>query len=715
MAEQTLDPPLPEPTSSEVPTTTSGLPRPLGVYRRGGGVNFALFSRHATGVWLEFYDAVDDAAPTYRLELTPEKHRTGDIWHIWVKNVPQGQLYGYRVEGPYRPEEGHRFNPYRLLIDPYAPAITHLDGWDFGKARGYDPAGEGALHEMSRENNAHVTPSCVVLDSRTGWEATRPLQHPWSETIIYETHVRGFTVHASAGVEHPGTYRGLTEKIPYLQALGVTAVELMPVHEFNEYEIARVNPLTGEALRNFWGYSPAAFMAPNAAYASAGNRGEQVREFKEMVSAFHEAGIEVLLDVVFNHTAEGNETGPTFSWRGLDNKLYYFLEANQECYRDFTGTGNTLKTHHPVVHDLILDALRHWVVEMHVDGFRFDLASVLGRDEDGNVRTDPPLLDRITQDPVLSQVKMIAEAWDAAGAYQVGQFHEQRWSEWNGRFRDDVRRFWRGDDGMLGAFAQRLTGSADLYEGSGKGPESSINFVTCHDGFTLNDLVSYERKHNEANGEFNRDGTDANYSANYGIEGPTDDPSIQAARTRQVKNFLATLFLSRGVPMLLHGDEFRRTQQGNNNAYCQDNDLGWTLWDRLDAHADIHRFTKEVIAFRKRHPVLCRMAFYRDDEVRWLGPHGQTPRWDASSARALGLQVEDDDGAALLLLFNASGRTVNFAVPTPPDGHTWHRAIDTRHEAPADLFTEGNEERLDGISSYRMGPQSTVVLVGRKA
>ena len=713
MSERTLNPPLPPPTADDERETGTGLPRPLGVYRRGEGVNFALFSRHATCVWLEFYDAIDDEAPTHRLELAPEKHRTGDIWHVWVTDVPEGQLYGYRVDGPYRPEEGHRFNPYRLLIDPYAPAITHFDDWDFGKARGYDPEGEGGLHEMARENNAHVTPSCVVLDSRTGWEATRPPQHSWSETIIYETHVRGFTVHESADVEHAGTYRGLTEKIPYLQELGVTAVELMPVHEFNEHEIARVNPLTGEPLRNFWGYSPAAFMAPNAAYASAGNQGAQVQEFKEMVSAFHEAGIEVLLDVVFNHTAEGNETGPTFSWRGLDNKLYYFLEENQECYRDFTGTGNTLKTHHPVVHDLILEALRHWVVEMHVDGFRFDLASVLGRDKEGNVRTDPPLLERIAQDPVLSHVKMIAEAWDAAGAYQVGHFHEQRWSEWNGRFRDDVRRFWRGDDGMLGAFAQRLTGSADLYEGSGKGPESSINFVTCHDGFTLNDLVSYQRKHNEANGEFNRDGSDANYSANYGIEGPTDDADIQAARTRQVKNFLATLFLSRGVPMLLHGDEFRRTQQGNNNAYCQDNEVGWTLWDRLDEHADIHRFTKEMIAFRKRHAVLRRMEFYRDDNVRWFGPHGGRPDWDSPSARQLGVQVQEDDGEPLLLLFNAAGSGVDFGAPSAPNGLTWHRVIDTQHDAPQDVLADGEEERLDGISSYLMGPQSTVVLVGR--
>ena len=708
MSDSPLHPPLPPPTSDQTVKVGTGLPYPLGVHRRNGGFNFAVLSRHGTCVWLEFYDTIDDDAPTHRFELTSGRHRTGDIWHIWVEGVAAGQLYGYRVDGPYAPEEGHRFNPYRLLIDPYASAITHLDDWDFGKARGYDLQGTGELHEMSRQNNAHATPSCVVLNSRTGWETTRPLQHPWSETIIYETHVRGFTVHESAGVEHPGTYRGLTEKIPYLKDLGITTIELMPVHEFNEYEIVRLNPLTGKSLRNFWGYSPAAFMAPNATYASAGNQGEQVQEFREMVATFHEADIEVLLDVVFNHTAEGSEKGPTFSWRGLDNKLYYFLNENQAFYKDFTGTGNTLKTYHPVVHDLILDALRHWVVEMHVDGFRFDLASVLGRDEDGTLCTDPPILERIAQDPVLRHVKMIAEAWDAAGAYQVGHFHERRWSEWNGRFRDDVRRFWRGDAGMLGAFAQRLTGSADLYEGSGKGPESSINFVTCHDGFTLNDLVSYERKHNEANGEFNRDGSDANYSANYGIEGPTDNNAIQAIRTRQIKNFLATLFLARGVPMLLHGDEFRRTQQGNNNAYCQDNEIGWTLWDRRETYADIHRFTKKMIAVRRCYPTLQRMDFYRPDEVQWLSPNGTPPDWNAPSARQLGMRVQSNGAPALLMLFNAAPEPVDFTVPVLPANGGWHRIIDTQLDAPEDIALKG--ERLDGITMYRMAPRSTVVL-----
>jgi len=482
---------LPAPQADAPPPTESGVPLPLGVHAREGGTNFAVVSRHARRVWLELYDDAEAAAPIHRLELVPQRHRTGDIWHVWVEGVGPGQFYGYRADGPYAPHEGHRFNPHKLLIDPYAPAITHLDDWDFETALGYDPDAPEQDLSPSTTDNAGQAPKCVVTERRTGWEDTRPPQHAWSDTIIYELHVRGFTIHPSAGVEHPGTYRGLIEKIPYLKDLGVTAVELMPVQEFNEYELTRVNPRTGTPLRNYWGYNPVAFMAPNGFYAHDGCRGEQVGEFKDMVKAFHEADIEVILDVVFNHTAEGNERGPTISWRGLDNQLYYLLESDARFYADYTGTGNTVKSDHPVVRDLILDALRYWVVEMHVDGFRFDLASVLGRDEDGRLLADPPLLDRIANDPVLRDIKMIAEAWDAAGAYQVGAFHN-RWSEWNGHFRDDVRRFWRGDAGMLGDFASRLAGSSDLYGNTEKGPDSSVNYITSHDGFTLNDLVCYE-------------------------------------------------------------------------------------------------------------------------------------------------------------------------------------------------------------------------------
>ena len=706
------DPALPAPQSNQRPNTGSGVPLPLGVHLRADGSNFALFSRHATRVWLELYDAETDAAPTHRFELSPDRHRTGDIWHIWIAGVDPGQLYGYRVDGPYAPREGHRFNPHKLLIDPYATAVTHLDDWKFEDALGSDSDAQERDRSRSTSNNAGTAPKCVVTHRRTGWEPTRPLQHDWSETVIYEVHVRGFTQHPSAEVDHPGTYRGLIEKIPYLKDLGVTAVELMPVQEFNEHELDRVNPHTGEPLRNYWGYNPAAFMAPNGLYAHDGHCGEQVQEFKDMVKAFHEAGIEVLLDVVFNHTAEGNELGPTISWRGLDNQIYYLLEDDQRFYKDYTGTGNTLKADHPVVRDMILDALRFWVVEMHVDGFRFDLASVLGRDEEGQLQADPPLLDRIANDPVLRDVKMIAEAWDAAGAYQVGAFHN-RWSEWNGQFRDDVRRFWRGDSGMLGAFASRLAGSSDLYGDTAKGPESSINYVTSHDGFTLNDLVSYERKHNEANGECNRDGTDANYSRNYGVEGPTDDAEINEIRTRQVKNFLLTLLLSHGVPMLLGGDEFRRTQGGNNNAYCQDSEVGWWLWDRREEHAEIHRFTRELISARKAHSPLRHAGFYSDDTLHWIGPGGESPRWDDPEARAVGCYLPETEDLSVLLLFNAGTEAAVFELPALQGHRVWTRKADTARPSPDDISPLGDAPPLDQHERYAVAARSSVVLLAR--
>ena len=701
---------FPSPTASLRLKTTTGLPLPLGVHRREDGSNFALFSRHAQKVWLELYDDEADAAPSHRFALAPDRHRTGDIWHIWVDGVGPGQLYGYRVDGPYAPADGHRFNPHRLLIDPYATAVAPPDDWDFDQALGYVPDAPDSGHSRSTTDNAGQAPKGVVTQRRTGWESTRPLRHSWAETVIYELHVRGFTIHPSAGVAHPGTYRGLTEKIPYLYDLGVTAVELMPVQEFHEQEITRVNPQTGEPLRNYWGYNPAAFMAPNESYAHDGRRGEQVDEFREMVKAFHDAGIEVILDVVFNHTAEGDERGPTISWRGLDNQLYYLLEEDARYYTDYTGTGNTVKADHPVVRDLILDALRYWVVEMHVDGFRFDLASVLGRDEHGRLLADPPLLDRIAQDPVLRDVKMIAEAWDAAGAYQVGSFHN-RWSEWNGYYRDDVRRFWRGDPGMLGAFASRLAGSADLYTDTEKGPDASINYVTCHDGFTLNDLVTYERKHNEANGEFNRDGTDANYSRNYGVEGPTDDPEIAATRTRQVKNFLLTLFVSHGVPMLLGGDEFRRTQYGNNNAYCQDNEIGWWCWDRRETHDEIHRFTRELIAARKTYNPLRHAGFYSDDTLRWLGPRGQSPNWEASEARCVGCYLPSPKDLNVLLFFNAGTEPTLFELPAPEQGRAWALKADTARPSPHDIRPIGEAQRLDRQDRYEVSPRSSVILL----
>jgi glycogen operon protein len=698
---------------SETGDVRAGSPLPLGAHREEDGVNFALFSRHATGVVLEFYEHSDDAEPAQAIPLDPVANRTGDVWHIWVRGIHSGQLYGYRVQGPYEPKRGHRFNPNKLLLDPLAPAITYRKDWDFAPALGYDPEDARQDLSYSEQDDAGAMPKSVFIQEHFDWEGDEPLRRPLADTVIYETHVRGLTIHESADVEHPGSYRGLTEKIPYFKDLGITAVELMPVQEFNEDGVDRVNPETGEELKNYWGYNPVAFLAPESFYCSRGTVGHQVLAFKEMVKALHAADLEVIIDVVLNHTAEGHQLGPTFSLRGVDNVIYYLLDENPRFYQDYTGTGNTVKADHPVVRDLILATLRHWVVHMHVDGFRFDLASVLGRDEAGHLLADPPLLERIAEDPILREAKLIAEAWDVGGAYQVGGFAERRWAEWNGRYRDDVRRFWRGDAGMLGDFAQRITGSADLYQGAGKGPERSINYVTAHDGFTLNDLVSYARKHNEANGEDNRDGTDVNYSDNYGVEGPTDDPDIQAVRRRQIKNFLLTLFISRGVPMLLGGDEFRRTQQGNNNAYCQDNEISWYDWSYREAHGEITRFTRRMIAFRQAHPVLRRAAFYTDEGLRWFSPEGHPPHWDDPRARRLACYVRVEDGPALYLMFNASTEHVDVALPDPPRGGRWHIAADTAAPAPDDIFAAGEEPPVPDPATHPLPPRSSAILVAK--
>jgi len=687
-----------------------GEPLPLGVHPRGSGVNFSVFARHATGLVLELYAEASDAAPSRRIVLDPRSNRTGDVWHVWVEGLAPGQLYGYRVDGPYRPQEGHRFNPHRLLLDPCATAIAPNGEWRFSEALGYDPEAPEADLSLSTADNAAAMPKCVFTDEMFDWEGDAPLRIPWCDTVIYETHVRGFTVHATAGAKHPGTYLGLVEKLPYLQDLGVTAVELMPVFEFNEHELDRRDPLSGRRLRNYWGYSPVGFFAPKASYAS--EPAAPSHEFRALVKACHAAGIEVILDVVFNHTAEGNELGPTLSFRGIDNAIFYALSEDRRFYRDDTGTGNTVNANHPVVRDLILQALRYWVIEMHVDGFRFDLASVLGRDETGVLLADAPLLERIAEDPILRESKLVAEAWDAAGAYQVGSFSERRWAEWNGRYRDDVRRFWRGDPGLLGAFASRLCGSADVYERSGKGPQSSVNFVTCHDGFTLNDVVSYARKHNEANGEGNRDGADENWSANYGVEGETRDAAIRAVRSRQVKNLLLTLLVSRGVPMLLAGDEFRRSQGGNNNAYCQDNETSWIDWGLLEAHQGLHRFTRGLIALRRDHAVLRKPTFYTPEEIRFFAPTGEAPAWSDPEGRCLGCTIHGEGGDELCLLFNAGQDDVRFTLSAPRAG-TWRRVVDTAAQPPDDLYEPNAAPGLADGTSCAVGSRSAVVLTAR--
>jgi isoamylase len=694
----------------EVQAVRSGVPFPLGARPRGTGVNFALFSRHATGVRLDLFDRAGAAAPVRTIILDALRNKTGDIWHVWLDGIQPGQLYGFRVAGPYAPGDGHRFNPNKLLVDPCATAVVPALSSDPLAALGYDWHSPLKDLSFSEADNAATAAKSVVTHEDFDWQGDQPLRRPWTTTVLYELHVRGFTIHPSAAVRHPGTYRGLVDKIPYLKHLGVTAVELMPVQEFDDVDPLRRHPDTGRALTNFWGYDPVSFFAPKASYASVQREGGHLLEFKEMVRAFHREGIEIILDVVFNHTGEGNQLGPTVSFRGIDNAIYYWLQHDRRFYKDFTGTGQTVNASHPVVRDMILDALRYWVIEMHVDGFRFDLASVLGRDPHGHVLVDAPLLDRIAEDPILRDAKLIAEAWDAAGAYQVGWFSQRRWAEWNGQFRDDVRRFWRGDAGMAGRLASRICGSADLYHDVGKGPECSINFVTCHDGFTLNDLVSYARKHNEQNGEGNRDGTDENFSANYGAEGESADLALEEVRRRQIRNFLLTLAISRGVPMLLGGDEFRRTQGGNNNAYCQDNETSWVDWTLAAHNADLVRFTRSAFAFRREHSVLRQEAFYTAETVQWFDSAGRTPDWFDPSLRQLACLLHGDDGTDLYVMFNAGTEDVPFRLPGGPYAGTWRLAADTARRSPGDIRASGDpQERVEG-SSCDVGWRSCVIL-----
>ncbi len=707
----------------------AGSPQPLGVELVGDGANFAVFSRHATQVWLELYEAdgqansiepppseakQDQGLPARVIELTDPRHHTGDVWHVWVRGVRTGWKYTYRVAGPYVPKEGLRFDARRVLLDPFT---TSIDGhpWSFDAALSTaDPDDTDGLPEG---DNAGDMPKCVITQAHFRWRGDLP-PVPWTDTVIYETHVRGATIHPSSGVDHPGTYRGLIEKLPYFVDLGITALELMPVQEFNERTVLAHNPQTGEPLRNYWGYDPVAFVAPEGSYCSRGRDGHQMQEFLEMVDAYHREGIEIIVDLVLNHTAEGGASGPTFSLRGFDNVIYYILDQNDlSAYKDYTGTGNTLNANHPIVRRFIMDVLRTWVIEMRIDGVRFDLASVLGRDQHGNLLSNPPLLESIAEDPVLRDIKIIAEAWDTGGAYQVGSFSERRWAEWNGRFRDDVRRFWRGDQGMRGTFASRICGSEDLYQKAGKGPQNSVNFITSHDGFTLNDLVSYARKHNEANGENNLDGLDENYSANYGVEGPTDDPQIEDVRRHQIKNLLLTLFISRGVPMLLGGDEFRRTEQGNNNAYCQDNEISWVDWTLKDRHDEIYRFTRGMMAFRRDHPVLRADVFYAPDDIRWYRPDGDPPDWNDPREKTLGCHILGDGASspALYLMFNPGTASAAFVLPQLPDGCRWCRAVDTDLRMPDDLLDPGDEVILDRQAAYEVQSRSSVILIARNS
>jgi len=655
--------------------------------------------------------ALDSVSPLAEFELHDRHNRTGHHWHIHVAGLPTAFRYGWRVEGPA--ENGHRFDSSLVLLDPWCTAIS--DGAQWGGGCRVLPGSRGNTRGTNRRS--------VFFRRSFDWRGDTPPVTPLQDSIIYEVHVRGFTIHPSSLVAHPGTFLGLIEKIPYLKELGITAVELLPVHEFDEDDCTFVNPVTDEKLRNFWGYNSIAFAAPKAAYAAAGREYGQVSEFRTMVQAFHAAGIEVILDVVFNHTGEGNELGRTYSFRGLDNSLYYMLGPNGE-YLNFTGCGNTVNCNHPVVREQILSCLRFWVAEMHVDGLRFDLASVFGRDRHGHVMAEPPLVEQITEDGVLAETKLIAEPWDAVGLYQVGRFpFGRRWSEWNGRYRDDVRRFWRGEIGFASTLATRLCGSADLYEESGRAPIHSINFVTCHDGFTLWDLVSYDDKHNDANGEDNRDGASANWSWNCGKEGPTYDPEILALRRRQAKNLMTTLFLSQGVPMILSGDEFLRTQNGNNNAWCQDNATSWIDWELAEKNADFLRFMKMLIALRKRHPALRRPIFFRGSgqdgalppDVIW---HGITPNHPdfSGTARTLAYALDGratgrEEDRDFYVAINAWEEPLDFVIPHSPSGRRWRRTIDTMMPSPRDILDLDLGPRVAAGSSYRVGTRAMVVMV----
>ena len=645
------------------------------------GVQFVVFSRHATAMRVLLYDTPADPEPVEVVSFDPTHDRWGDVWSIFIPGLKHGQLYHFQADGPFDPSAGHRFDPTARLVDPYSKAL--------------------AGHFLQHNDGIIRPPKSVVVDDDFDWQGDRHLRHDLADTIIYELHIRGFTASPSSGVTHPGTYLGVIEKIPYLKSLGVTAVELMPIHEFPQ-ESFDGNQRDQE---NYWGYDPIAFFAPHQGYATSVEPGGQVSEFKEMVRALHAADIEVILDVVLNHTAEGSANGPTFSMKGLENSVYYMLDNESGTYQNFSGCGNTVNANHPVVRELVCHCLRHWVHTYHIDGFRFDLASILSRDRNGVIIENPPLIESITEDQMLADTKLIAEAWDAAGAYQVGTFATSRWAEWNGRYRDDVRRYWRGDTNQTGNLATRLAGSSDLYSGENRQPYHSVNFITSHDGFTLNDLVSYDQKHNDANNEQNQDGDNNNYSYNYGIEGPTEDLHIESIRVKQIHNMLATLFLSQGVPMLVAGDECRRTQQGNNNAYCQDNAISWFDWNLPLANAELVKFTKQLIRQRLNNPTLRRRTFLHGGssesgvipDVEWFSPNGSHVDWfsgDSSLVCFFGAPTQEQliaennpaagglDGTPqhVLLFCNAGPETRQFLFPSSAviKEMDWRIAVDTR-------------------------------------
>ena len=679
---------------------TTGNSAPLGATVCHGGVNFSLYSREATGVELLFFDRLDDAKPARVIGVDPVSNRTYHYWHVFVPGVRPGQIYGYRAHGPFDPANGLRFDPTKVLLDPYGRGVV------VPKKYSRDAASEGG------DNTATAMKSVVVDASTYDWEGDVTLRRPSARTIVYEMHVRGFTRHPSSGVAENmrGTYAGLIEKIPYLQELGITAVELLPVFHFDAQDCP-------PGRINYWGYAPISFFAPHPAYSSRQDALGPVDEFRDMVKALHRAGIEVILDVVFNHTAEGDQHGPTLSFRGLDNNTYYILEQDRSRYANYTGTGNTLNANHPIVRRMIVDSLRYWVEVMHVDGFRFDLASILARDVSGCVMPSPPVLWDIESDPALAGTKLIAEAWDAAGLYQVGSFIGDSWKEWNGRFRDDARSFFRGEEGSLARFADRMIGSPEIYGHEQREPEQSVNFVTCHDGFTLNDLVSYNEKHNDANGEDNRDGANDNRSWNCGVEGPTNDPDVEKLRNRQVKNFLTATLLSIGMPMILMGDEVRRTQHGNNNAYCHDNELNWFDWRLVGKHADVHRFVtllnerRMLRAVEHERQRLSLVQLIQQANKAWHGVNLGQPDWSPHS-HSIAFSVEMRKEPLLVyMILNAYWEPLDFELPPVQNDRAilWKRWIDTALDSPHDIVPWQTAPSIPGYS-YRAESRSVVVL-----
>jgi isoamylase len=675
-----------------------GSPNPCGATLVAGGVNFAVYSRYATSCTLVLFEA-GAQQPSAEIPF-PDAFRVGNVFAMTVFDLDVDNLeYGYRMDGPFDPQTGQRFDPTKVLLDPMARTVCGCAVW-----------GEAPKASDPYRYRARITPEDF------DWEGDAPLHLPFEDLVIYEMHVRGFTQSPTSEVKYPGTFAGLREKIPYLKELGVNCVELLPIFEFDETENGRVNPRTGERLHNYWGYNTVAFCAPNSSFAATGQHGFQADECKALIKELHRHGIEVILDVVFNHTAEGNELGPTISFRGLDNQTYYMLTPEGHYY-NFSGCGNTFNCNNPVVRGFVIECLRHWVAEYHIDGFRFDLASILGRAPNGAPLINPPLLESLAHDPILGRTKLIAEAWDAGGLYQVGCFPAYgRWAEWNGKYRDCVRKFLKGEYGLAGEMAARIVGSPDLYHT--RGATASINFVTCHDGFTLADLVSYNDKHNDDNGEENRDGANDNNSWNCGVEGPTHDPQILALRRQQIKNALAMLLVSQGVPMLLMGDECGQTQQGNNNTYCQDSPLAWLDWDLISENADLFRFCRLMIEFRKQHPAL-RNAQHPGQgapEVNWHGTRAWHADWSPGS-RVLAfhrIAATESGTDGVYIAMNMHSESLDFELPGPPTaGQTWHVAVNTALSAPGDIHEPGREAPLSDQARTSVGGRSVVVLVAR--